>query len=73
MQINHISNGDIHPTTLLFDTEYNRYKIFDKELLLGRAFGLKCVIEFNKKRYLSPELIDIYLRNNNGHFQNQNL
>eukprot|EP00825_Cyclidium_porcatum_P000610 TRINITY_DN10208_c0_g1_i1.p1 TRINITY_DN10208_c0_g1~~TRINITY_DN10208_c0_g1_i1.p1 ORF type:complete len:818 (-),score=138.43 TRINITY_DN10208_c0_g1_i1:45-2498(-) len=70
---NNITFGDCHPSNIYFDTRFGAFKVFDIELLAGRASAFYRALDSQSNSvYLSPELI-VAMREEQYQLSNQKI
>lgn len=69
-QENGLTCGDCHPSAIYFDTRFGAFKVYDKEVLAGRAAAyFRAFDAKDRSVFLSPELI-VAMRNEESNLSN---
>ncbi|KAL4467014.1 hypothetical protein ABPG74_010611 [Tetrahymena malaccensis] len=71
LQRQNIPHGDIHPSSIYFNTAGNNFAIYDRDFLCGRCIGMRLAESGKKFSYLSPEQITLMRSGSNVFTSNE--
>ncbi|KAL4510200.1 hypothetical protein ABPG72_010393 [Tetrahymena utriculariae] len=71
LQRQNIPHGDIHPSSIYFNTAGNNFAIYDRDFLCGRCVGMRLAESGKKFSYLSPEQITLMRSGSNVFTSNE--